>query len=206
MINLQKEGITVMLREFGETENNENDIFIDEYEEDLFIDEEDLFIDEEDRFIDGEDRFIDEKDLYMNCHSILCSYVKALRPEIIAMILEKHSDIDKYVKYVEGLYEKKELIREIFERLSLSGEFTWKEQKVIMLKFGLIDGIPKTLAEVAEIMGCREDLIKMMINKCLFPMAIAKRHHEARIKFFEEVLSSGENSTPELCSESDEDK
>ena len=181
-----------MLREFGETENNENDIFIDEYEEDLFIDEEDLFI--------------DEKDLYMNCHSILCSYVKALQPEVIAMILEKHSDIDKYVKYVEGLYEKKELIREIFERLSLSGEFTWKEQKVIMLKFGLIDGIPKTLAEVAEIMGCREDLIKMMINKCLFPMAIDKRHHEARIKFFEEVLSSGENSTPELCSESNEDK
>ena len=77
---------------------------------------------------------------------------------------------------------------------------------MVMLILGLFDGIPKTLAEVAEMMGCREDLIKMKINKCLSPMAIAKRHHEARIKFFEEVLSSGENSTPELCSESDEDK
>ena len=172
-----------MLREFGETENNENDIFIDEYEEDLFIDEEDL---------------------YMNCHSILCSYVKALQPEVIAMILETYSDIDNYVDYIEGLYQKKEIIVEIFGRLS--SRLTGKEQKVVMLILGLFDGIPKTLAEVAEMMGCREDLIKMMINKCLFPMAIDKRHHEARIKFFEEVLSSGENSTPELCSESNEDK
>ena len=95
MINLQKEGITVMLREFDETENNEEDLIID------------------DQIV-----LIDEEDLYMNCHSILCSYVKALQPEVIAMILETYSDIDNYVDYIEGLYQKKEIIVEIFGRLS----------------------------------------------------------------------------------------
>ena len=168
-----------MLREFEETENSEKDIYIDEYEGDLIID------DEGDLLIDGKTVRIISTNTVDN-HSILCSYVEDLDPRVIDMILKTFPDINTYVAYVEELHQERlTLVGRIYEHLA--SKACWRDQEAVMLNYGLIDGIPKTLAEVAEIMGYPEEVIRNRIKWCL-SLLFQKIHHErARREFFKEM-------------------
>lgn len=86
--------------------------------------------------------------------------IKCLKPEIIDMIREAYGDIDIYVQS----FENRESVDRLMEHLV---GFSWREQKVIMLRFGLLDGEAKTLEEVAVIMGITRERVRQIESKCL---------------------------------------
>ena len=86
--------------------------------------------------------------------------IECLKPEIIDMIQEEYGDIDIYVQS----FENKEAVDRLMERLIGLG---WREQKVIMLRFGLLDGKAKTLDEVASIMDITRERVRQIESKCL---------------------------------------
>ncbi len=140
------------LREFDETENNEEGLSIDN----------------------------------ADYHRIICSLVEDLDPRIIDMILKAFPDITTYVAYVEELHQENiYIVGRIYEHLA--GKVYWRVQEAVMLKYGLIDGIPKTLAEVAEIMGYPEEVIRNRIKWCLSPLFQKIHHERARREFFKEM-------------------
>ena len=140
------------LREFDETENNEEGLSIDN----------------------------------VDYHRIICSLVEDLDPRVIDMILKTFPDITTYVAYVEELHQERlTLVGRIYEHRA--SKACWRDQEAVMLNYGLIDGIPKTLAEVAEIMGYPEEVIRNRIKWCL-SLLFQKIHHErARREFFKEM-------------------
>lgn len=86
--------------------------------------------------------------------------IECLKPEIIDMIQEEYGDIDTYIQS----FENKEAVDRLIERLIGLG---WREQKVIMLRFGLLDGKAKTLDEVVGIMGITRERVRQIESKCL---------------------------------------
>lgn len=97
-------------------------------------------------------------------------------PEIINMIIEEHGDIDSYIDNIEN----KEAVDRILEVLSARSV---REQKVILLRFGLIDGTPKTLEEVAQIFGVTRERIRQIESKAL-------RHHVHRHQNLADFLNN----------------
>ena len=91
---------------------------------------------------------------------IVVERIKCLKPEIIDMIREAYGDIDIYVQS----FENRESVDRLMEHLV---GFSWREQKVIMLRFGLLDGEAKTLEEVAGIMGITRERVRQIESKCL---------------------------------------
>lgn len=86
--------------------------------------------------------------------------INCLKPEIIEMIRTAYGDIDTYVQS----FEKKEAVECVMEYLV---GLNWREQKVMMLRFGLFDGKAKTLAEVGHIMGITRERVTQIESKCL---------------------------------------
>lgn len=86
--------------------------------------------------------------------------IESLEPEIIDMIQEEYGDIDTCVQS----FENREAVDCLMEHLI---GFGWREQKVIMLRFGLLDGKAKTLEEVASIMGITRERVRQIESKCL---------------------------------------
>lgn len=89
-------------------------------------------------------------------------------PEIINMIIEEHGDIDSYIDNIEN----REAVDRILEVLSARPV---REQKAILLRFGLIGGKPKTLEEVAQIFGVTRERICQGVL-CLYGTVTERRH------------------------------
>ena len=85
--------------------------------------------------------------------------IKQLKPEAIELIIEEFGDIDTYISSLQN----KESANKIFDHI---GQMKGQEQKVIMLRFGLIDGKSRTLEEVAKIMGTTRERIRLIESKC----------------------------------------
>ena len=128
---------------------------------------------EEELIIDDEEGLsIDNVDY----HSIICRCVKRLDPRVIGMILKTFPDITTYVEYVEESHQEDiAIVGRIYEHLVRKAYRRY--QIPVMLYYGLIDGTPKTLAEIAEIMGYPEEVIRNSIQCCLSPL-FQKIHHE----------------------------
>lgn len=80
--------------------------------------------------------------------------------EIIEMVLEEYGSIDTYIERLDNT-ETAGLIWG-----SLCG-FSVREQKTMILRFGLLNGIPKSLEEVADIMGTTRERIRRIESKVL---------------------------------------
>ena len=59
--------------------------------------------------------------------------INYLKPEIIEMIRTEYGNIDAYIE----IFENKDAIERVMEYLV---GLSWREQKVMMLRFGLFDG------------------------------------------------------------------
>lgn len=81
--------------------------------------------------------------------------IERLTPEIIDMIQEEYGDIDTYVQ----IFENRKTVADLMECLIRLG---WREQKVIMLRSGLLDGKTKTREEVAGIMGITPERVRQI--------------------------------------------
>ena len=103
--------------------------------------------------------FVEFEDATINEISIK-ERIKCLRPEIIDMIRKEYGDIDTYVQSFENM----EYVDHLMKHLE---GFSWREQKVILLRFGLLDGEAKTLEEVAGIMGITRERVRQIESKCL---------------------------------------
>lgn len=86
--------------------------------------------------------------------------IERLTPEIIDMIQEEYGDIDTYVQ----IFENRKTVDYFMECLIGLG---WQEQKVIMLRSGLLDGKRKTREEVAGIMGITREKVSVIESKYL---------------------------------------
>ena len=105
------------------------------------------------------EKYIEIEDSIMNAISMKAD-IESLDSEILDMILEEHGSIDAYILSLDNL----ESASRIFEYLSNK---CLREQKVIMLRFVMIDGQGKTLEEVAKIMGVTRERIRQIESKYL---------------------------------------
>lgn len=122
----------------------------------------------------------------MDYHRIICSLVEYLDPRVIGMILKTFPDITTYVEYVEESHQEDiAIVGRIYEHLVRKAYRRY--QVAVMLYYGLIDGTPKTLAEIAEIMGYPEEVIQNRINCCLSPLFQKIHHERARRELFKEM-------------------
>ena len=101
------------------------------------------------------------KEIIIDRLSVLDS-IDLLAPQIQQWILEEYSD---YETFIESL-DNKEQARDLFELVS-ERKLSWREQKIILMRYGIIDGVPKTLTEISEIMGITKERTRQIISKCL---------------------------------------
>lgn len=85
--------------------------------------------------------------------------IKYLKPEIIDTIQETYGDIDTYVQN----FKNQEAVDDIMDCLI---ELNMREQKVIMLRFCLLDGEIKTAEEIARIMETTRERVRQIECKC----------------------------------------
>lgn len=87
--------------------------------------------------------------------------IKQLAPQIQQWILEEYSDYDSFVDSLDDRYAYA-LLELISER-----KLNLQEQKILFLRYGIIDGTPKTLEEVSRIMGITRDRARLIEYNCL---------------------------------------
>lgn len=100
------------------------------------------------------------EDMVINRMSLLDS-INQLAPEIQKWILEEYGDFKTFSEMIEN----KERVCELFEFL-IAKKWTGRKQKVIFLRFGIIDGKPRSLEEVAAIIGEEHYCFKRFSLKC----------------------------------------
>ncbi len=81
---------------------------------------------------------------------------ESLKPELQEIIVKKYGSVNTYIASVCN-YNK---IDSLFEYILK--DLKWNEQQVILLRYGLFDGQPKTLEEVAGIMGTTRERIRQI--------------------------------------------
>ena len=114
----------------------------------------------------------------INKLSVLDS-IKLLAPEIQHWIIEEYSD---YESFVDSLNDK-ELICDLFQLIS-ERRLNWREQKVIFMRFGIVDGKPRSLQDISDNMGITRERVRLIERKCL-------RHGEIhRSKILKDYLNA----------------
>ena len=88
--------------------------------------------------------------------------IRLLAPEIQQWILEEYGN---YETFIESLSDK-ERVCDLFELIS-EKRLNWREQKVILMRFGIVDGTPKTLEDISKSMGITRERVRQIENKCL---------------------------------------
>lgn len=85
-------------------------------------------------------------------------------------ILDFMSEIK--TKYPESVSERKSLMKKIEKRLTNLND---REKKVMRLRFGIYDGKPKTLIEVAKLFNVTYERVRQIEDKALRKMKICKK-------------------------------
>ncbi|MBQ3665648.1 MAG: hypothetical protein II919_06045 [Lachnospiraceae bacterium] len=110
-----------------------------------------------------EDEYIETGGYEIECPIInkvcLEKVFESLKPELQEIIVEEYGSVDTYIASVCN-YNK---IDSLFEYILK--DLKWNEQQVILLRYGLFDGQPKTLEEVAGIMGTTRERIRLIEDK-----------------------------------------
>lgn len=122
-----------------------------------------------------EEEYTEMEDTIINRLSVLDS-IKLLAPEIQEWIMKEFGD---YESFVESL-EDQERICDLFELIS-ERKLNWREQKVIFLRYGIIDGTPKSLEDVSKEMGMTRERVRLIEAKCLHRGCI---HRSRKLKDF----------------------
>lgn len=99
-------------------------------------------------------------------------YAKQLVAEVIEMITAEYGSVEEYVKDFVSRNSNMENTYQLFERLASCKRL---EQLFLCQRFGLIDGRPKTLDEIAKMFGITRDRARQIERKCLRPGCRLKR-------------------------------
>ncbi len=122
-----------------------------------------------------EEEYTEMEETIINRLSVL-DRIKLLAPEIQEWIMKEYGD---YESFVESL-DDKERICDLFELIS-ERRLNWREQKVIFMRFGIIDGTPKSLEDVSKEMGMTRERVRLIEAKCLHRGCI---HRSRELKDF----------------------
>lgn len=122
-----------------------------------------------------EEEYTEMEETIINRLSVL-DRIKLLAPEIQEWIMKEYGD---YESFVESL-DDQERICDLFELIS-ERRLNWREQKVIFLRFGIIDGTPKSLEDVSKEMGMTRERVRLIEAKCLRNRGI---HRSKKLKDF----------------------
>lgn len=124
-----------------------------------------------------ENEYLEIEEIIIDRMSIMDS-IKLLAPEIQQWILEEYGN---YETFIESLSDK-ERVCDLFELIS-EKRLNLREQKVIFMRFGIVDGTPKTLEDISKRMGITRERVRQIESKCL-------RHgcHLHRVKKLKDYL------------------
>ena len=82
--------------------------------------------------------------------------------------------VQEFVKDVFGVETDS---NEVLEKgLNTLKDLSDREERVVLMKYGLADGKPKSLAEIASEFGVTREMIRQVLSK-----AIIKLHHPSRM-------------------------
>jgi len=115
-------------------------------------------------YFDFEESIISQMDI--NC------YVNQLDAEVLEMIVAEYESVEAYVKDYLNRNRATEGTYQLFECLASCKR---REQIFLCHRFGLIDGVPKPLAEVAKLLGITRERAFQIERKCLRPRCIIRR-------------------------------
>lgn len=107
----------------------------------------------------------------------IAHYVDQMCPEAMDLIKAEYGSIDAYITEYVSKNDNLDQLYQLFEHLVSCRR---REQLFMIQRYGLIDGKPKTLSEVARIFGITRERALLIESKYLRPRYIIRRRKRLR--------------------------
>ena len=120
-----------------------------------------------------------EREETVNHTRRMLAALEKLAPEIQDRIQAEYGSMEHYTE----LCADAAAMADLLERLSKRPP---REHLIVFLRFGLIDGRPRTREEVTARFGISVERLRCIEDRCLRPCGIPLRRRKRRIDFLEE--------------------